>query len=82
MADLQTELQDAFDAGGYDVAEVETNRDRIRVVILDDEASGDELRSLTHDVVDESDILGLDVSTESVENYEGVTTVVSFRHRG
>lgn len=82
MADLQTELQDAFETEGYDVAEVETNRDRIRVVILDDEASGDELRSLTHDVVDESDILGLDVSTESVENYEGVTTVVSFRHRG
>jgi hypothetical protein len=82
MADLQTDLRKAFETEGYDVAEVETNRDRIRVVILDDEASGEALRSLTHDVVDESDILGLDVSTESVESDEGVTTVVSFRHRG
>lgn len=82
MEDLQSDLQNAFEAEGYDVTEVETNRDKIRVVILDDEASGEDLRSITHGVVDESDVLGLDVSTESVENYDGVTTVVSFRHRG
>jgi hypothetical protein len=82
MSELEAELRDAFESQGYDVAEIEMNRDRVRVVLLDDEASGEDLRSITHDVVDESDVLGLNVSTESVESYEGVTTVVSFRHRG
>lgn len=82
MEELKTELREAFESQDYDVAEVETNRDRVRVILLDDEASGDDLRSITHDIVDESDVLGLNVSAESVESYEGVTTVVSFRYRG
>lgn len=82
MEDIKTELRTAFESADYDVAEVSANRDRIRIAVLDESASAEDLRSLTYDVVDESDILGLDVSTESVENQEGVSTVVSFRYRG
>ncbi len=82
MADITADLEAAFESQGYDVAEVSQNRKQIRIAVLDDEASGEELRGLTYDVVDESDVLGLDISTESAENQEDVTTVVSFRYRG
>lgn len=81
MDDVTDELVEAFEAAGYDVSETSVNRDRVRIALLDPEASADDLRSVTLDVVDEADILGFDVSTESLDN-ERVTTVVSFRHRG
>lgn len=81
MDDVPEELAAAFEAAGYEVSETSVNRDRVRVSLLDPEASADDLRSVTLDVVDEADILGFDVSTESLDN-ERVTTVVSFRHRG
>lgn len=81
MADVTDELERAFEDAGYEVNETSVNRDRVRVSLLDPEASADDLRSVTLDVVDEADILGFDVSTESLDN-ERVTTVVSFRHRG
>ena len=82
MESLKTELEAAFESRGYDVAEVSANRDRVRVAVLDEGASAEDLRSITHSVVDESDVLGLDVSTEAGDSQEGVTTVVSFRYRG
>jgi len=82
METLPDDLREAFEAAGYDVAEVSANRDRIRVAVLEETASGDDLRRITHEVVDESETLGLNVSTESEEAQEGVTTVVSFRYRG
>lgn len=81
MDDVTDELAQAFEEAGYEVSETSVNRDRVRVSVLDPEASADDLRSVTLDVVDEADILGFDVSTESLDN-ERVTTVVSFRYRG
>lgn len=75
------DLRTAFETAGYDVADVTRNRRQVRIEILDDEASGEELREITDDVLDE-DVLGLDVSTESSEGQDAVTTVVSFRYRG
>ena len=76
------DLRAAFETEGYDVADVTRNRRQVRIEILDDEASGERLREITYDVIDEDDVLGLDVSTESSEGQDAVTTVVSFRHRG
>lgn len=81
MVDLD-DIQAAFESQGYDVVEVSRNRKQVRVEILDDEASAEDLREITYGVVDEDDVLGLNVSTESDEDQEGVTTVVSFRYRG
>ncbi len=81
MDELLTALETAFEEADYEVSETSANRDRVRVTILDDEASAEKLRSLTYDVVDESDVLGLNVTTESLDN-DGVVTVVSFRYRG
>ena len=82
MEDIETELRSAFESNGYDVTETSRNRKQLRIAVLDDEASAEELRSITYGVVDERDVLGLNVSTESGENQDEVTTVVSFRYRG
>jgi hypothetical protein len=81
MTDLTNELAAAFEEAGYTVSEASENRDRIRVVVLDPEASGDDLQSITYDVVDEDAVLGFNVTNESGTGDE-ITTVVSFRHRG
>lgn len=81
MDDVLADLRDAFEAAGYDVNESSVNRDRVRISVLDAEASAEDLQSITYDVLDESDVMGLDVTTESLANEE-VTTVVSFRYRG
>jgi len=81
MTDLTNELAAAFEEAGYTVSETTENRDRIRVVVLDPEASGDDLRSITYDILDEDEVLGFNVTNESGTGDE-ITTVVSFRHRG
>lgn len=81
MDDITTALREALEEAGYEVSETSVNRDRVRVSVLDPEASGGELRDITHDVVGEENVLGLDVTTESTEN-QTPSTVVSFRYRG
>ncbi|WP_267161602.1 hypothetical protein [Halovenus salina] len=81
MTSVQKDLETAFESEGYDVADVTRNRRQVRVEILDDEASAEKLREITYDVVDEADVLGLDVSTESAEGRDAMTTVVSLRYR-
>jgi len=80
MEDITTELREAFEDAGYDVREASVNRDRIRVSVLDPEASAGDLREHTLGVVDEDDVLGFNVTTESADNQD-VATVVSFRYR-
>lgn len=82
MTELQDELRTAFENNGYEVGEVSTNRDTVRVVVLDGGAEGEDLRSITTDVVAEDDLLALDVNAESVDGQDDMGTVVSFRHRG
>lgn len=82
MEELKSELRTEFESQGYDIAEVSANRDRVRVAVLDEEASADDLRSITYTVVDESDVLGLNVATEALDGQDDIATVVSFRYRG
>lgn len=82
MEDLSAELEAAFESQGYDVADVSRNRKQVRVELLDDEASAEDLRAITYDVVDERDVLRLNVSAETSEGQDEVTTVVSFQYRG
>lgn len=81
MDELTTALRDAFEDAGYEVGETSKNRDKVRVSVLDPEASAEDLREQTLEVVDEDDIFGFNVTTESADNQD-VSTVVSFRHRG
>ncbi|MFB6180094.1 MAG: hypothetical protein ABEI77_10265 [Halorientalis sp.] len=81
MSELQARLRTAFEGDGYDVGEVSTNRDKFRVVILDEEAAAADLRSITKDVVGDDRLLALNVTTESVDGQDQMGTVVSFRHR-
>jgi len=81
MSEIVETVREAFEAGGYEVARVSTNRDRVRVELLEDRADAADCREVTTDAVGEG-VVGLDVSTETVEGADGVRTVVSFRHRG
>ena len=80
MSDSLSELREAFEAQGYEVTNANRNRSRYRVELLGQQ-SGAALWSIASDTLDE-DLVGLDVSTESLEGADGVRTVVSFRHVG
>jgi SHS2 domain-containing protein len=81
MQKLKTTLRDAFEEAGYSVEDVTTNRKRIEVAVRDPEASGEQLREITYDSVDEDDVLGFNVTTKTTASDE-INTVVSFRYRG
>lgn len=81
MDTVVDDLEAAFASAGYDVAETETNRDRIRIVVRDDRAEAGELRAIVEDTLESDAVLGLDVSTESSDAVDELTTVVSFRYR-
>lgn len=80
MTELQDELRAAYEERGYDVGDVTVNRGLVRVVLTED-AGAEAVRSVATDVVGEENALGVDVTTESVDGHDGVSTVVSFRHR-
>lgn len=81
MDELKATLREAFEESGYEIDELSTNRDKVRVSVRDQEASGEDLREVTYGTLDESDVLGFNVTTESTANDE-INTVVSFRYRG
>jgi hypothetical protein len=81
MSDVIDDLRDAFEAEDYEVGEVSTNRDRVRVALIEEGAQADSLRAIVHDTVGEDDVMGLNVTTENVEGQDAVQTVVSFRDR-
>ena len=81
MSDIAETVREAFEAAGYEVAGISRNRDRVRVELLDDRADAAALREVTTDAVGDG-VVGLDVSTESMDGADGVRTVVSFRHVG
>ncbi|WP_299263154.1 hypothetical protein [Halorientalis sp.] len=80
MSELQADLRQAFEGAGYDVDEVTTNREQVRVVLLAEGESANDLEAITYDVVDEDDVLTMNVTAEQVDG-QGMSTVVSFRHR-
>ncbi|WP_255194457.1 hypothetical protein [Natronobeatus ordinarius] len=81
MSELPAELKAAFESQGYDVGSATENRDQLRVTILERGAPADELRSVVHDVVGEDRVRGMNVSTETLEGQDVVSTVVSVRYR-
>jgi hypothetical protein len=82
MGDLAATLRDAFERADYDVDDVTVNRQQVRILLREAGAEADELREVTYGVVDEEDVLGLDVRSESVDGQPEVSTVVTFRTRG
>lgn len=74
-------LQDAFEDNDYDVLEITRNRTQIRVVLRDEAAEAADVRSVTDEAIDEADLLGVNLTTESVEGQEGMNTVVTCRMR-
>lgn len=80
MTQLRDQLQAAYEERGYDVSDVTDNRGLVRVVLAE-EAGADDVRSIVTDVVGQDSIRGLNVTTESVDGHDGVSTVVSFRDR-
>ncbi|MFW6018386.1 MAG: hypothetical protein ACOCPX_06150 [Halapricum sp.] len=81
MDDQLAALEAGFEDGGYDVLEVTRNRNQIRIVLDEDRADADRLRSIPTAVFDEADLLGVNVTTESVEGQDGMNTVVTCRVR-
>jgi hypothetical protein len=81
MSELQADLRAAFEDEGYDVDDVTVNRDQVRIVLLAEGESASDLEAVTYGVVDEDDVLTMNVTTESVDG-QGLSTVVTFRHRG
>lgn len=81
MTELQDELRAAYEDGGYEVGDVTVNRDLVRVV-LTGENGAEAVRSIAIETVGEEPPLGVNVTTESVDGHDDVSTVVSFRNRG
>ena len=79
MSDLKAALREAFEAEGYDVADVSANRSRYRVELLGQQPAA-ELRTIASETLGDG-LVGLDVAAESVDGADGVRTVVSFRYR-
>lgn len=81
MDDVLETLRAAYEEHGYDVENVARNRAQVRVVLRVEGANAEKLRSIAHDAVDEDDLLGLEVTTSSVEGRDELNTVVTFRYR-
>lgn len=81
MPEQLAALREAYEDHGYDIAEVSDNRGQVRIALLEEQPEADTLREVLYDVVEESDILGPNVTTEATEGTDGVRTVVSFRRR-
>jgi hypothetical protein len=81
MPEQLAALREAYEDHGYDVADVSDNRGQVRIALLEERPEADTLREVLYGVVEESDILGPNVTTEATEGADGVRTVVSFRRR-
>lgn len=75
------ELRAAFADSGYDVGDIATNRKQVRVTLHEERAESDALRDIVYELLGEEGVLGLDVTTETVEGQDTVQTVISFRLR-
>lgn len=78
MSEVTADLQSAYEDAGYDVSEATENRDRVRVVLAED-VGAEAAREVVRETLDEEPRFGVNVSTESIEGHDGVSTVVSFR---
>jgi len=81
MDDQLSTLEGAFEDGGYAVLEVTRNRNQIRTVLTEDRPDADQLREIAADVFEDDDLLGVNVTTESIDGQDGMSTVVTCRVR-
>jgi len=81
MDDITKSLREAFEADGHEVREVSPNRGRVRVVLPEGGLAAERLRPVVEDALDEGTVLGVNVTTESVEGGSGMATVVTVRTR-
>lgn len=81
MDDPASALRDAFEAAGYDVAGASVNRGQIRVVLHTEQAEAGELEDIVAATLEDTDVLGVSVSTEAIEGRDAIGTVVAIRRR-
>ncbi len=81
MDDLQAQLEAAFTDAGYEVAGFSTNRNLVRVTLVDETAKADRLRAIVENTLGVDAARGLNVATEAIDGGETMGTVVSFRVR-
>lgn len=81
-ATVTDELRTAFETAGHRVSETTQNRNRVRIVVADDEASASTLRPTVTARLNEKAVLGLDVTTHTRGDGATIGPVVSFRYRG
>ena len=82
MEQLLDDLRAAFEERDFTVEDVSRNRRQVRIALLAADAPATELRSVPVDVAGEDAVMGVNVTTETVEGTDDVRTVVTFRHRG
>ena len=81
MTDTVATIRDAFEHTDYDLGDVAVNRGQVRVPVLQKGADPDALRAVIEEALGADAVVGVAVSTETIDGEDGVGTVVSFRYR-
>jgi len=81
MTDIVATIRDAFEHTDYDLGGVAVNRGQVRVPVLQKGADPDALRAVIEEALGADAVVGVAVSTETIDGEDGVGTVVSFRYR-
>jgi len=81
MTDIVATIRDAFEHTDYDLGDVAVNRQQVRVPVLQEGADPDALRAVIEEALGADAVVGVAVSTETIDGEDGVGTVVSFRYR-
>jgi uncharacterized protein YbjQ (UPF0145 family) len=81
MTDTVATIRDAFEHTDYDLGDVAVNRAQVRVPVLQKGADPDALRAVIEEALGADAVVGVNVSTETIDGEDGVGTVVSFQYR-
>lgn len=81
MTDVQDALAEAFEHTDYDLGDVQVNRGRVRVPVLQDGADPDALRAIVEEALGADTVTMFNVTTETIDAQDTVGTVVTFRQR-
>jgi uncharacterized protein YbjQ (UPF0145 family) len=81
MTDIVATIRDAFEHTDYDLGDVAVNRGQVRVPVLQKGADPDALRAVIEEALGADAVVGVNVSTETIDGEDGVGTVVSFQYR-
>lgn len=81
MTDTVATIRDAFEHTDYDLGDVAVNRQQVRVPVLREGADPDALRAVIEEALGVDAVVGLTVSTETIDAEDTIGTVVAFQHR-